>query len=139
MVGRKDRDGLVDAVLLVLFEMFHPPLLDEFDHPSRIQVDAKADSASVLAQVLDGKPQTAWAGWSEHEPIGTFGKVLIRKSVAKEFVIDSEVIDDHSAFGDPGRPTGFEDIGWFAGKAFGDPAFDRSATQQLVLENREFL
>ena len=54
VVGRKDRDGLVDAVLLVLFEMFHPPLLDELDHPSRIQVDAKADAAPVLAQVLDG-------------------------------------------------------------------------------------
>ena len=58
--------------------------------------------------------------------------------MAKEFVIDSEVIDDHSAFGDPGRPAGFEDIGRFAGEAFGDPAFDRSATQQFVLENREF-
>ena len=56
--GREDRDGLVDAVLLVRFQVLHPALLDQLDDPARIQVDAEADAAAILRQVFHRQPQS---------------------------------------------------------------------------------
>ena len=61
MICRQDSDGLVDAVLLVLFKMLHPSFLDQFDYPSRVEVDAEADTSAILAQMLNGKSQATRA------------------------------------------------------------------------------
>ena len=55
--GREDRHRLVDAVFLVGLQVLHPALLDELDHPARVEVDAEADAAAILAEVLDRQPQ----------------------------------------------------------------------------------
>ncbi len=139
MVGRQNRDRLVDAVLLVLFKMFHPTFLDEFDHPSRVKIDTKADSTSVLAQVLDGQSKPPGARRSEHQPIGSFGEVLVGKSVAEKLIIDSEIVDHHAALGNPSRAASFENISGFSGKAFGNPSLDWSTAKPFIFEHREFL
>ena len=139
MVGRQDCDCLVDAMLLVLFKMFHPSLLDQFDHPTRVEVDTEANSSSILAEVFNGKSQATGAGGAEHQPIRTFRKIFVGKGVAKEFVIDPEVIDHNAAFGDSCRPTGLEDVGRFSCEAFWNPAFNRATAEPLVFEHRELL
>jgi hypothetical protein len=45
--------------------MFHPALLDQFDHPARIEVDAEADAAAELAEMLDGEAQAPRARRTE--------------------------------------------------------------------------
>ena len=55
--GAEDRDRLIDAVLLVRFEVLHPALLDQLDDPPRIEIDAEADAAAVLGEMLDRQPQ----------------------------------------------------------------------------------
>ena len=78
VAGAKDRQRLVDAVLLVRFEVLHPALLDELDDPARIEIDAEADAAAMLGQVLDRQPQPPRAGRAEHQPVRALGKVLRR-------------------------------------------------------------
>ncbi len=74
--GMQNRNGLLDAMLLVGFELFDGAAFDELDNPARIQIDAEADAAAMLGQVLDGQTQAARAGGPEHQPIGAFGKIL---------------------------------------------------------------
>ena len=57
--GREDRQRLVDAVLLVRFEVLHPALLDQLHDPPRIEVDAEADAAADTGP--DARPPAAAA------------------------------------------------------------------------------
>ena len=88
VVGRQDRHRLIDDVLLVGLEVLHPALLDELDDPARIEIDAEADAAAVLAQVLDRQPQPARAGRAEHQPVRSLGEVLVGQRVAEHLVVD---------------------------------------------------
>src|SRR5690606_12325051 len=69
VTGRQDRDRLIDAVLLVLFEVFHPPLLDQLHDPARIEIDAEADAAAILTQMLDRQTQPTRTRRTEHQPV----------------------------------------------------------------------
>ena len=71
VAGAEDRDRLVDAMLLVGFELLHPALLDQLDDPPRIEIDAETDAAAMLGQVFDRQPQPPRAGGAEHQPIRT--------------------------------------------------------------------
>ena len=55
VVGGQDRNGLINTVLFVFLKMFHPTLLDQLHHPARIEIDAKADPAPNLSQMLNGQ------------------------------------------------------------------------------------
>ena len=55
----KNRDGLIDDVILVSVQVFAPALLDQLDHPSRIEIDTEADSAADLREVFDAEAETA--------------------------------------------------------------------------------
>ena len=66
----QERQRLVDDVLLVGLELLHLPLLDQLDDPARIEIDAEADAAAVLGEVLDRQPQPARARRAEHQPVG---------------------------------------------------------------------
>ena len=83
--GGEDRERLVDAVLLVRFEVLHPALLDELDDPPRIEVDAEADAAAILGQMLDRQPQPPRAAGAEHQPVRPLGKILVGQRVAEQF------------------------------------------------------
>ncbi len=89
----QDRDGLVDDVVLVGVQVVGPALLDELDHPARIEIDAEADAAPVLRQVLHGEPQTPGAARPEHQPVGAAREVLVGQGVAEHLVVDAEVVD----------------------------------------------
>ena len=59
--------------------------------------------------------------------------------MAKEFVIDAEVIDHNATLWDPCGSAGFKHIGWFSSKTFWNPSLDGSTSEPLVFEHREFL
>ena len=69
VAGAENRDRLIDAMLLVRFELLHPAFFDELDDPARIEIDAEADAAAMLGQMLDGQPQPPRAGRAEHQPV----------------------------------------------------------------------
>ncbi len=69
VAGGEHGNRLIDAVLLIFFQVIHPALFDELDHPPRIEVDAKADAATVLRQVLHSQTQPPRATGAEHQPI----------------------------------------------------------------------
>ena len=77
VVRPQDRQGLLDAVVLVVLQHGELALLDQADDPARIEVDAEADAAADLGQVLDGQPQPPRPGGTEHEPVRAAGKVLV--------------------------------------------------------------
>src|SRR5438477_417247 len=68
-------DGLIDDVVLVRLQVLGPPLLDQLDHPAGIEVDAEADAAAQLREVLDRQPQAPGTRRSEHEPVGALREV----------------------------------------------------------------
>ena len=74
VAGAEDRDRLVDAMLLVGFEVLHPALLDQLDDPARIEIDAEANAAAMLGQMLDRQPQPPRARGAQHQPVRALGK-----------------------------------------------------------------
>ena len=90
-------DSLVDAVLLVFFQVFHPSLFDQLDDPARIQVDAETDAAAMLSQMLDGQSQPTRSARTEHQPVGSLGKVLVRQGVAEKFIVFPMIFNHHTA------------------------------------------
>src|SRR4029079_17951867 len=59
VIGLQNGDRLLDHVILVGLQMLAPALLDQLDDPSRVEIDAKADAAAILRQMLDGETQPA--------------------------------------------------------------------------------
>ena len=115
--GAEDRDRLIDAVLLVRFEVLHPALLDELDDPPRIEIDAEANAAAMLGQVLDRQPQPPRAGRAEHQPVRAQRKILLRQRVAEQRVVDAKVFDRDAALRDAGRAARFEHVDRLVGQA----------------------
>ena len=60
---------LIDDVRLVGLEVLAPAFLDQLDDPARIEVDAEADAAAILREVLDRQPQPPRARRPEHQPV----------------------------------------------------------------------
>ena len=65
-------------VVLVRFEVLAPALLDQLDDPARIEIDAEADAAAVLGEVLDRQPQPPRPGRAEHQPVRALREELFR-------------------------------------------------------------
>src|SRR5260221_14167238 len=95
-------------MFLVGAQVLHPAFLDELDHPARVEVDAEANAAAILAQMLDGQSQPPRSGWPEHQPVSALGEILLRKTFAEHLVIDAKVVHDDTTLGNPGRAAGFE-------------------------------
>src|SRR5262249_14277808 len=106
---------------------------------TRIEIDAETDAAAVLAEMLDGEPQSPRAGRAEHQPVGPLWKVLLRQRVAEHLVVDPVVFDDDAALGDPGGAAGLEDIDRLVLQRFRHPTPHWSAAQPVVLEEAELL
>ena len=83
VAGAEDRDRLIDDVILVGLQVLGPALLDQLDDPARIEVDAEADAAAMLRQVLDRQPQPARAGRAEHQPVRALRKLVVGQRVAE--------------------------------------------------------
>src|SRR5262249_16929738 len=137
--GRENRDRLVDAMLFVGFQVLHPALFDELDDPPRIQIDAKADTAAELSQVLDGQSQPPRAAGAEHEPVGALGKILFGQCAGEYLVVGPVVLDDHTTLRNAGGAARFEDVRWLACEGFGNPATGRPAAKPFVLEEWKLL
>ena len=89
----ENRERLIDAVLLVRFELLHPAFLDELDDPARIEVDAEADAAAVLGQMLDGQPQASRPRGPKHQPIRPMREILLGQRVAEKRIVGPEIFD----------------------------------------------
>src|SRR5262249_54008679 len=118
----------------ICLEVVHPSLLNEFDDPAWIKIDAEADAAAKLTHVFDGQAQPPRARRSQHEPIRTLGKVLLRQGRAEHFIVDAKIIYDDAALRNAGGPTRLEDVDRFALKRFRHPPTHRPAAQPFVLE-----
>ena len=90
--GLEDRDGLIDDVILVGLQVLAPALLDELDDPARIEIDAEADAAAVLREVLDRQAQPARARRPEHQPVRALREELVGQRLAEQLVVDAEVL-----------------------------------------------
>jgi hypothetical protein len=123
-------------MLFVCFELLHPALFDELDHPSRIEVHAKANSAAMLAQVFHGKPQPSRARRAQHQPVGAFRKLFIRQRLAEHFIVNAEILDGEPALWNSSGAPGFKNEERFASETFWQPALQRTA-QPLVFKRRE--
>ena len=138
--GGEDRHRLIDAVLLVRLQVLHPALLDELDDPARVEVDAEADAAAVLAQVLDRQPQPARAGRPEHQPVAALGEELVRAACRRT---------SRSRCGSRRRRCGSWGCRWCRRSRrrttacpcspFGIQRRHRAAAEPFVLEERELL
>src|SRR5437763_111996 len=109
-MAAQDRQGLIDAVLLVEIALLNLAALDALDDPARVEVDAEGDPAAELGEMLDGQAQAAGAGGAEHEPVGALGEGFVGKGLAEVLVVDAEVFDLEAALGNSRRAAGFEDV-----------------------------
>src|SRR5437588_326675 len=66
VVGGEDGDGLIDDVVLIRLQVLHPAFLDDLDDPARVEIDAEADAAAELGEMLDRQAQAARARGAEH-------------------------------------------------------------------------
>src|SRR5713101_4689335 len=130
---------LLDDMILVGIEVLHPAFFDKFHDPARIEIDAKTDAAAELAQVLNGQTQTPGAGGPEHQPIGAFGEVFVRKSLAEYFIVRAEILDIDTGLRYPGRAAGFKNIDWPIRKCYRHPAAYRTAPEPFILKQPKFL
>ena len=53
----QQRQRLIDDVTLVGLHLIHLPVLDQLDHPARIEIDHEADAAAMLRP--DARPPAA--------------------------------------------------------------------------------
>src|SRR4030095_792643 len=102
MTRLQNHDRLVDAVILVCLEMLGPALLDKFDHPAGVKIDAKADSSSILGQVFHRQAQAPGTGGPDHQPVRSFGKVLVGERCAEDLIIDAKVVECDTRLGNTG-------------------------------------
>ena len=107
------------------------------NHPTRIEVEAKANASAILSEMLHRKTEAARPGRAEHEPVRAFGEVLIRQRVAEELIVESKILDRDAAFGNPGRAAGFENVNGTILVRLRYPSPHGSSTQPLILEQRE--
>jgi hypothetical protein len=111
--------------------------LDQLDHPTRVEVDAKTDPAAMLAQVLDRQPQPARPRRSEHQPVGAARKILFGERLAEYLIVGAKVFDLKTALGHAGRPAGFEGEERLALQPLWEPAPHRPTAQPFVLKRRK--
>src|SRR5262249_53596170 len=130
----QDRDSLIDHVILVSLEMLAPPLLDQLDHPSRIEVHAEADAAAHLRQVLDRQAETTRAGRPEHQPVRSPRKELVGQRLAEDLVVGAKVIQVDACFRDARGSTRLEHVDRLSREPLRNPALHGPAAQRLVLE-----
>src|SRR4051812_31904080 len=109
-MAAEDREGLVDAVILVEIDFLNFAALEALNDPARVEIDAERDAAAELGEVLDGEAQPARAGRAEHEPVGALGEGFVAERGGKVFVVGAEVVDLQARLGNAGRAAGLEDI-----------------------------
>ena len=107
--GLENRDRLIDDVILVGLQVLAPALLDQLDHPARIEVDAEADAAAILREVLDRQAKAPRTGRTEHQPVRALRKVFVRQRRAEQLVVDPEVVAGDARLRNAGRAAGLED------------------------------
>ena len=105
MTGRQRGDGLVDHVGLVGLQVIHPALPDQLDHPARVEIDAEADAAAMLREVLHREAQAARTARPEHQPVGPLREALVGQRVGEQLVVGPEVVDGDAALRYAGRPA----------------------------------
>ena len=137
VAGLQNRDRLVDDVILVGLEVLGPALLDQLDDPARIEIDAEADPAAVLAQMLDGEPQAPGTRRPEHQPVRAARKLVVRQRTAEQLVVDAEVFARDARFRNARRAAGLEDVDRLAGQPLRNPALHRTTAQPFILELAE--
>src|SRR5262249_42181527 len=125
MLRGEHRERLIDDVLLIRLQMLHPALFDELDDPAWIEIDAEADAAAELAEMLDGEAQPPRSARAKHQPVRSFGKVLLRQRRAELLVVDAKIVDDDAALRNAGGAAGLEDVGGLAPQGLGLPAPNR--------------
>ena len=104
VAGREHRHRLVDHVFLVQLELVHRAALDELDDPTRVEVDAEADAAAVLAEVLDCEPESAGAGRTEHQPVRALREVRVGQRLGEALVVERKSSMFVRVFGMPVVP-----------------------------------
>ena len=117
--------------------MLHPAFFDQLDHPARIQINTKTNPTAHLSQMLDRQPQTTRARRTQHQPVTALRKVLIRQRLAKQRVVRSEVIHDHSAFGNTGRTTGFKNVSRAICMILHPPSLNRTTAKPIIFKCRK--
>ena len=135
--GRQDGHRLIDHVGLVRLQVVHPALPDELYDPSRVEVDAEADAAAVLRQMLHRETQPARAAGPQHQPVGPLGEALIGQRLGEKLVVGPEVVDGDAALRYAGGAAGLEHVDRTVLVRPRHPAPDRAAPQPLVLEVSE--
>ena len=135
VAGLQDRHGLVDDVILVGLEMLAPSLLDQLDHPPRVEIDAEADAAAAkLRQVLDRQAQPPGPRRPEHQPVRPPGEILVRQRRAEQLVVGAEVGAGDACLRGAGGAARFEDIDRLIAKPARHPPPHGPAAEPLVLE-----
>ena len=137
VVGLQDRDRLVDHVVLVGLQVLAPALLDQLDHPARVEVDAEGDAAAVLGQVLHRQAQAPRARRAQHQPVRAAREVLVGQRLAEDLVVGAEVLTRDAGLRDAGGAAGLEHEDRLPGEALRHPALHRAAAQPLVLERTQ--
>jgi len=131
------RQRLIDDVTLVGFHLIHLPVLDQLDHPARVEIDHEADAAAVLRQVLDGQPQPPRAARSDHQPVGPFRERIIGERFAEVRIVDPEVLVRDSRLRHTGAAAGLEHVDRLVRVRLRDPPPHRTAAQPFVLKEAE--
>src|SRR5262249_9808193 len=89
------------------------------------------------AEMLDGEAQPPRSARAKHQPVRSFGKVLLRQRRAELLVVDAKIVDDDAALRNAGGAAGLEDVGGLAPQGLGLPAPNRPAAKPFVFEEAE--
>ena len=116
-----------------------PALLDQLDHPPRIEIDAETNAAAMLRQMLDCQPQPPRPRRAQHQPVRAVRKILLRQRVAEERVVGPKILDRHAALRHARGAARLEHVDRLVGERLRHPPPHRPAAEPLVLERRELL
>src|SRR2546423_8316207 len=97
-------------MLLVLFSHLCLAHFDQLNHPTRIEIDHKTNTATILSQVFYGQAQTTRTGWTQRQPIGGMRKKLFGQGSAERFVVDAKVVDTNPRLRHTSAASGFESV-----------------------------
>jgi hypothetical protein len=120
--------GAGDLVLLVG---------DDLLHPARIEIDEVAGAAAEVGEVLDGEPEPARAGRTDHQPGAAAREMLVGDLAGKLLVVGLVVVPADALLRHAGGPAGLEDVVGPALVLLRHPDLGLQVAQRLVLEVRE--
>src|SRR5580698_5498000 len=109
-------------------------LLQQLDHPPRIEIHTKANPPAMLCQVLNCQPQSPWTARPQHQPIRALWKGIIWQRLRKLLIVDPEILVRNPRLRNARRPARLKYVNRLVAQTLRHPPPHRTSPQPVIFE-----